>query len=109
MFVTGAMAYLSALLWLAFMTLGTALWVSGAPVLTDWHILPTELLALWAWTLSMLFLPACWGCWPSSCGVNSSNTAAAWSLLKSALLESMLALLQAPVRMLAIRCLCWWR
>ena len=45
MFVTGAMAYLSAPLWLAFMTLGTALWVSGAPVLTDWHILPTELLA----------------------------------------------------------------
>ena len=51
--------------------------MSGAPVLTDWHILPTELLALWAWTLSMLFLPRVLGCWPSSCGVSSSSMAAA--------------------------------
>lgn len=57
MFITGAMAYLSAPLWLAFLTLGTALWLSGAKLVADWHILPAELLSLWAWTLCMLFLP----------------------------------------------------
>ena len=101
MFVTGAMAYLSAPLWLAFMTLGTALWVSGAPVLTDWHILPTELLALWAWTLSMLFLPRVLGVLAVFMRREQQQYGGGWSLLKSALLESMLALLQAPVRMLA--------
>ena len=32
MFATGAMAYLSAPLWLCFVTLGTALWLSGSPM-----------------------------------------------------------------------------
>jgi membrane glycosyltransferase len=58
------------------------------------------MLALWAWTLSMLFLPACWGCWPSSCGVSSSI----WRRLEPA--EKRLARKHAgpaaaPVRMLA--------
>jgi membrane glycosyltransferase len=57
MFATGAMAYLSAPLWLSFMTLGTALWLSGSPMIANWMLLPGELVALWAWTLCMLFLP----------------------------------------------------
>ncbi|MCP6652302.1 hypothetical protein NL518_29835, partial [Klebsiella pneumoniae] len=57
MFATGAMAYLSAPLWLCFMTMGTALWLSGSPMVSNWDVLPGELLSLWAWTLSMLFLP----------------------------------------------------
>eukprot|EP01034_Spumella_vulgaris_P042469 gene42469-52670_t len=101
MFVTGAMAYLSAPLWLAFMTLGTALWVTGAPVLADWHILPAELLALWAWTLSMLFLPRVLGVLAVFMRSEQAQYGGALSLLKSAALESTLAILQAPVRMLA--------
>jgi membrane glycosyltransferase len=57
MFGTGAMAYLSAPLWLCFLTLGTALWLSGSPMIADWTLLPGELMSLWAWTLCMLFLP----------------------------------------------------
>ena len=101
MFVTGAMAYLSAPLWLAFMTLGTALWVSGAPVLTDWHILPTELLALWAWTLSMLFLPRVLGIAAVLLKGEQRLFGGTANLLKSAVFESGLAMLQSPVRMLA--------
>ena len=101
MFVTGAMAYLSAPLWLAFLTLGTALWLSGARLVADWHILPSELLALWAWTLCMLFLPRVLGVAAVFMRREQSQYGGGASLLKSAALESVLAILQAPIRMLA--------
>jgi membrane glycosyltransferase len=101
MFVTGAMAYLSAPLWLAFLTLGTALWLSGAKLVADWHILPAELLALWAWTLCLLFLPRILGVAAVLMRREQQQYGGAFSLLKSAALESMLAILQAPIRMLA--------
>ncbi|MDP3226839.1 MAG: glucans biosynthesis glucosyltransferase MdoH [Acidovorax sp.] len=101
MFVTGAMAYLSAPLWLAFLTLGTALWLTGAKLVADWHILPTELLALWAWTLCMLFLPRILGVAAVFMRREQQQYGGGFSLLKSAALESVLAILQAPIRMLA--------
>ena len=101
MFVTGAMAYLSAPLWLAFLTLGTALWLSGAKLVADWHILPAELLALWAWTLCLLFLPRILGVAAVFMRREQRHYGGALSLLKSAALESVLAILQAPIRMLA--------
>ncbi|MBA4328842.1 MAG: glucans biosynthesis glucosyltransferase MdoH [Polaromonas sp.] len=101
MFGTGAMSYLSAPLWLCFLTLGTALWLSGSHIMTDWMLVPAELAALWAWTLSMLFLPRVLGI----AAVLVKGEAAAFggrlSLLRSAALETMIALLQAPIRMLA--------
>ena len=101
MFATGAMAYLSAPLWLCFMTLGTALWLSGSPMVQDWDALPGELLSLWAWTLCMLFLPRLMGL--AAVLVNRQQQAfgGTVSLLRSALLETLIALLQAPIRMLA--------
>ena len=101
MFITGAMAYLSAPLWLAFLTLGTALWLSGAKLVADWHILPAELLALWAWTLTLLFLPRILGVAAVFMRREHHEYGGASSLLKSAVLESVLAILQAPIRMLA--------
>ncbi|MCW8174888.1 glucans biosynthesis glucosyltransferase MdoH [Verminephrobacter aporrectodeae] len=101
MFLTGAMAYLSAPLWLAFLTLGTALWFSGARLVVDWRILPTELLALWAWTLCMLFLPRVLSLAAVLMRREHRQYGGAAGLLRSAALESLLALLQAPVRMLA--------
>jgi len=101
MFVTGAMAYLSAPLWLAFLTLGTALWLSGARLVADWHILPTELLALWGWTLCMLFLPRVLGLAAVFMRHEQKEYGGTGSLLQSAALESVLAVLQAPIRMLA--------
>ena len=101
MFATGAMAYLSAPLWLCFMTLGTALWLTGSPMVTDWARLPSELVALWAWTLSMLFLPRILGL--AAVIINGQQAAygGTRSLLRSAGLETLIALLQAPIRMLA--------
>lgn len=101
MFITGAMAYLSAPLWLAFLTLGTALWLSGAKLVADWHILPAELLALWAWTLTLLFLPRILGVAAVFMRREHHEYGGASSLLKSAVLESVLAILQVPIRMLA--------
>ncbi len=101
MFGTGAMSYLSAPLWLCFLTLGTALWLSGSHIMTDWMLVPAELASLWTWTLCMLFLPRVLGI----AAVLIKGEAAAFggrlSLLRSAALETVIALLQAPIRMLA--------
>ncbi|WP_049765669.1 glucans biosynthesis glucosyltransferase MdoH [Rhodoferax ferrireducens] len=101
MFATGAMAYLSAPLWLGFMTLGTALWLSGSPMISNWMLLPGELVALWVWTLCMLFLPRILGLAAVLLNRQQQAYGGTASLLRSALLETLIALLQAPVRMLA--------
>ncbi|EER61052.1 glycosyl transferase family 2 [Acidovorax delafieldii 2AN] len=101
MFATGAMAYLSAPLWLAFLAIGTALWLSGARMVSDWHILPGELWTLWAWTLCMLFLPRLLGVAAVFMRGEQGEYGGGVRLLKSVALESTMAILQAPVRMLA--------
>ena len=101
MFGTGAMAYLSAPLWLCFLTLGTALWLSGSPMIADWTLLPGELVSLWSWTLCMLFLPRILGI--AAVLINRQQLAfgGTFNLLRSAMLETFIALLQAPTRMVA--------
>ena len=108
MFVTGAMSYLSAPIWLAFMTLGTALWLSGAPqtvglhsVGTDLSAVPAELIGLWVWTLAVLFLPRLLGMAAVLIQGEQRRYGGTLGLVKSAALESVLAMLQSPVRMLA--------
>ncbi|MES2954518.1 MAG: glucans biosynthesis glucosyltransferase MdoH, partial [Pseudomonadota bacterium] len=101
MFGTGAMSYLSAPLWLCFLTLGTALWLSGSHIVTDWMLVPAELAALWAWTLSMLFLPRVLGIAAVLIKGEAQAFGGRFSLLRSAALETVIALLQAPIRMLA--------
>ncbi|MDO9358743.1 MAG: glucans biosynthesis glucosyltransferase MdoH [Polaromonas sp.] len=101
MFGTGAMSYLSAPLWLCFLTLGTALWLSGSHILTDWTLVPTELVGLWVWTLCMLFLPRVLGIAAVLIKGEAQAFGGTFSLLRSAALETAIALLQAPIRMLA--------
>ena len=101
MFATGAMAYLSAPIWLSFLTLGTALWLSGSPMVVDWTLLPGELVSLWAWTLCMLFLPRLLGLAAVLISRQQEAFGGTASLLRSALLETLIAVLQAPIRMLA--------
>lgn len=101
MFGTGAMAYLSAPLWLCFLTLGTALWLSGSHIVTDWMLVPAELAALWAWTLCMLFLPRVLGIAAVLITGEQQAYGGTANLLRSALLEALIAVLQAPIRMLA--------
>ena len=109
MFATGAMSYLSAPLWLLFLCVGTALWVGGAPaasgVMAGFNLglapLPSELFGLWALTLCLLFLPRVLGIAAVLLKGEQAQYGGSWRLVKSAALESVLALLQSPVRMLA--------
>ncbi|AVQ82044.1 MULTISPECIES: glucans biosynthesis glucosyltransferase MdoH [unclassified Variovorax] len=101
MFVTGTMAYVSAPLWLAFLTLGTALWLSGSSIVSSWNVLPAELAGLWVWTLCLLFLPRVLGIAAVLMRGEQRQYGGVWGLVKSSALESFLAIVQAPVRMLA--------
>ena len=101
MFGTGAMAYLSAPLWLCFLTLGTALWMMDSPLVADWAKLPPELIALWVWTLCMLFMPRVLGLLSILLRREQQQYGGTLALLRSGLLETCVALLQAPVRMVA--------
>jgi membrane glycosyltransferase len=101
MFVTGTMAYASAPLWLAFLTLGTALWLTGSNVIAHWIVMPMELAGLWLWTLCLLFLPRILGLVAVVMRREQRQYGGVGGLLKSAALESALAIVQAPVRMLA--------
>ena len=101
MFVTGTMAYVSAPLWLAFLTLGTALWLTGSSVVAHWLVMPMELAGLWLWTLCLLFLPRILGIAAVLMRGEQRQYGGLGGLLKSAALESALAIVQAPVRMLA--------
>ncbi|KWT74941.1 MULTISPECIES: glucans biosynthesis glucosyltransferase MdoH [unclassified Variovorax] len=101
MFVTGTMAYASAPMWLAFLTLGTALWLTGSSVVAHWLAMPMELAGLWLWTLCLLFLPRMLGVAAVVIRGEQRQYGGVGGLLKSAALESTLAIVQAPVRMLA--------
>jgi membrane glycosyltransferase len=101
MFVTGTMAYVSAPLWLAFLTLGTALWLTGSSLVEHWMVMPMELAGLWLWTLCLLFLPRILGLTAVLMRGEQKQYGGVASLLKSAVLESAMAIVQAPVRMLA--------
>jgi membrane glycosyltransferase len=101
MFATGTMAYASAPLWLAFLTLGTALWLTGSSVVEHWLAVPMELAGLWIWTLCLLFLPRVLGIVAVLIRGEQRQFGGLGGLLKSAALESALAVVQAPVRMLA--------
>lgn len=101
MFAIGAMSYLSAPLWLAFLTFGTVLWISGASIAPDWHAVPAELRSLWLWTLAMLFMPRVLGIAAVFLRRGQAGFGGSFALLSSAVVETFVALLQAPVRMLA--------
>jgi membrane glycosyltransferase len=100
MFAIGAMSYLSAPLWLAFLTLGTTLWVTDAAAVPLWHAVPAELRGLWMWTLAMLFLPRVLGVLAVFLKGEQRSFGGPAALLRSAAVETVLALTQAPVRML---------
>lgn len=101
MFAIGAMSYLSAPLWLVFLLAGTALLLSG-PGLTDSpQVIFGSVGGLWAWTLCLLFLPRVLGLLAVLLKGEQQRFGGVVSLLASALLETLLAIAQAPVRMVA--------
>jgi membrane glycosyltransferase len=101
MFAIGAVSYLSAPLWLAFLVSGAALWLSGGLLDAGAGATRIELVGLWVWTVCMLFLPRVLGLVAIVLRGELDGFGGSGRLLASAVAESALAMLQAPVRMLA--------
>lgn len=101
MFATGAMAYLSAPLWLAFVVLGVVLWQTGGHLMLMPAAWPGALLMLWASTIGLLMLPRMLGVALVLHEQQASLYGGRRGLITSALLEAVTSALQAPVRMAA--------
>ncbi len=98
---TGAMAYLSAPLWLAFVALGLVLWLAAGHALPDPAAIPASLMMLWGATLSMLLLPRALGALLVLQQGEGHLYGGALRLGASALLEALWSALHAPLRMAA--------
>jgi len=102
MLATGAMAYVSAPLWLAYVVLGAALWLAGGNVLfTPEGKLAIGIPGLWAGTLVMLVLPRVLGVAAVFLRRESGRYGGALPLVASSVLEFGLSMLLAPLRMVA--------
>src|SRR5262249_11543442 len=98
MLATGAMAYASAPLWLAFLALGIVVGPSHSLVVAN---LPVGLASLWGLTLSLLMLPRVLAVLAVVLRKEQRFFGGTPALVRSALLEAGLSTLQAPVRMAA--------
>ncbi len=101
MFGIGTMSYLSAPLWMCFLLMGLTLLLSGPSMPDAWATVPHGVIGLWAWTLSLLFLPRVLGVAAVLLKNEQRSYGGTWNLLGSAVAESVLAVMQAPVRMVA--------
>jgi len=107
MLAVGAMSYLSAPLWLGFMLLGLLTLLSTGLSASDTRYVSGTTLGLWAITLTLLFLPRVLGVAAVLLKGQQRGFGGTRRLLGSALLESVLAILQAPVRMVAHSIFVW--
>ncbi len=102
MLATGAMAYVSAPLWLLYVVLGALLWLVGGNVLfTPEGTLAVGIPGLWAGTLAMLLLPRVLGVATVLMRREEARYGGGARLVQSAVLEAALAMLLAPLRMVA--------
>ncbi len=102
MLFTGALAYLSAPLWLLSVLLGAALWMLGSPAMAGGHqAVPLEIAGLWAATVLMLAMPRVMGVAAIVMTGQQRRYGGTSALVRGALLEGGLSVLQAPVRMMA--------
>jgi len=102
MLLTGALAYLSAPLWLGFVLLGGALWLFGGyTVFTPQYGVRIEMLGLWLATGAMLFMPRILGVVTIFLKKEQHLYGGGGAVVRSGFLEGLLSVLQAPVRMVA--------
>ncbi|AKJ29568.1 glucans biosynthesis glucosyltransferase H [Caldimonas brevitalea] len=101
MLLTGAMAYASAPLWLAFVVFGAALWLSGGAAAATELAVPHAMTGLWFGTLTMLVLPRVLGIVSVLMKGEQRHFGGTAALVQGAVLEAALSVLQAPVRMVA--------
>jgi membrane glycosyltransferase len=98
MLATGAMAYLSAPLWLGFVGLGLLLWLQGSHAL---QVPAGPAMVLWALTGTMLLLPRVLGVLIVLREGRQLQFGGGVALVASAVLEALLSALAAPLRMAA--------
>ena len=97
---TGFMSYFSAPLWMLFLALGTYLWIS-APQAYHEELFNDEMIKLWVWTLVILFIPRVLGVLAIFIKREQRLYGGTLRLIHSSILEAVIALLQAPIRMVA--------
>jgi membrane glycosyltransferase len=98
----GAMNYLSAPLWLAFVAVGAGLWLQDGHGLHGANpLLAPSTVGLWAVTLGMLVLPRALGVMLVMRQKQQELYGGSLALVFSAALEAILSALQAPMRMAA--------
>lgn len=112
MLATGAMAYVSAPLWLSFLALGVAHWLHAAS--GDAGLPPHHLLALWGVSFALLMLPRVLAVVAVWLRGEQRDFGGMPALIRSACAEAALSVAQAPVRMVAhtgfvIAALTGWR
>lgn len=100
MLATGFMSYFSAPLWMLFLTLGTFLWFT-LPDAQHAQLFTHEALSLWVWTLTILFMPRFLGVLAVFIKGEQRLYGGSIGLIQSLVLEALIALLQAPIRMVA--------
>ncbi len=105
MIFTGAMAYVSAPLWLGFVAVSLALRLlePNIPVVTflPWLGMSSSMEMLWTFTLSLLFMPRVLAVIAILKQEEQAAFGGTAALMKSVLLEALLSALQAPIRMVA--------
>ena len=101
MLATGAMSYLSAPLWLAYLLLGTGAALLDNSVSVHQQGVPAAMVGLWACTAVLLFLPRVLGVAAILLRREQRLYGGITALVGGAVLEAALSLLQAPVRMVA--------
>ena len=101
MLATGAMAYVSAPLWLLYVVLGALLWLVGGNEFAPAGKLAIGIPGLWAGTLTMLVLPRLLGVTAMFMRRETARFGGGVKLVQSAFLEAALAMLLAPLRMVA--------
>lgn len=105
MLFTGAMAYVSAPLWLGFLLVSLSLRLlethTSAAGLFPWLGMSSTLELLWIFTLTLLFLPRVLAVVAILKQGEQTAYGGTLALIKSALMEAVLSALQAPIRMIA--------
>ncbi|MEN3112540.1 glucans biosynthesis glucosyltransferase MdoH [Uliginosibacterium paludis] len=98
MLATGAMAYASAPLWLCYLLAGTVAWSNVAP---ENAASTSSLHWLWLITAAMLLLPRVLGVLAIGLRGQQAAFGGLPRLVASALIETLLSVMQAPIRMFA--------
>lgn len=110
MLVTGALSYFAAPLWLLYVCLGALLWNVGGneafhPFTPEGNLAP-GVLALWMGTIGMLTLPRLLSVGAVLLRGEQGEYGGTLKLLGSSAVEALMALLQAPLRMVAHSIFC---